>query len=269
MADLAAMSADSQQADTHQEAQIQGDIDNLSISQDASHGVDLVVALEACESTTDAAMALAVSRKAGFLVCPCCYLAHPSLFIEPLPASSDKTQQVGECSMSSGHNSCCNSASSGEGIIDGSSKKVGTDSSDSSDCSSVSSAEWLGLEPPVLTSLQCKAEQQLRSDTQENANPISTSALHARHILAALRAEAAQRHWMHAWGNNSSKPVDDAHYHHLDSKRRALYEERWQRRRRLPWRSWVWTSSEHQAAAFGCLLFEGPLHCWHARRSAP
>ena len=52
-----------------------------STEQYENGGIDLVIALHACGSLSDVAIALAVRNGAGFVVCPCCYCAHRNLSI--------------------------------------------------------------------------------------------------------------------------------------------------------------------------------------------
>jgi hypothetical protein len=193
----------------HQDAPLQaGGIEKLSFAQDANNKVDLVVALQACGSMSDEAVVLAVRHQAGFLVCPCCYLAYSSLPVEPLSSGFSQSVRVDD------------HPSTGEDV-----NTANSSANNNSNCSNgciVSPASWLGLDPPVLSTLQYWAEQEGCSET-DDINPTPMSSPNARHILAAVRAEAAQRHWANRWSTDSGSSVDayhgQHHHHEQDSKK--------------------------------------------------
>lgn len=54
---------------------------DASTTQFLEHPIDMVVALHACGHLSDVALAHAVQHKAGFVICPCCFLSNPGLRI--------------------------------------------------------------------------------------------------------------------------------------------------------------------------------------------
>jgi len=182
----------------------------------AEEGVDLVVALHACGSLSDVAMAQAVRHQAGFLVCPCCYLANQNLRV-PVPSASSWSSRaaVAPAGTMTGQLACspCKPSSSSSTLsgsdsappqttTSGSSSEDAATIDDSSSSSSsvptaVSPSVWLGVSRDKHLSLLRAAE--LQGD--------SATAAEAMHAVAALRAEATRRHWQEGWASTADEEI--------------------------------------------------------------
>lgn len=180
---------------------------------EAGEGVDLVVALHACGSLSDVAMAQAVRHQAGFLVCPCCYLANQNLQV-PVTLASSSGAAVAPAGTTSGQMAClpCRPSPSSstlagsdsappQATTSGSSSEdaatIGDSSSSSSVATAVSPSVWLGVGRDKHLSLLRAAE--LQGD--------GATAAEAMHAVAALRAEATRRHWQEGWASTADEEI--------------------------------------------------------------
>ena len=180
----------------------------------AEEGVDLVVALHACGSLSDVAMAQAVRHQAGFLVCPCCYLANQNLQV-PVTLASSSGAAVAPAGTMTGQMACspCKPSSSSSTLSGSDSAPLQATTSercsedaatidDSSSSSSsvptaVSPSVWLGVSRDKHLSLLRAAE--LQGD--------GATAAEAMHAVAALRAEATRRHWQEGWASTADEEI--------------------------------------------------------------
>jgi SAM-dependent methyltransferase len=140
--------------------------------------VDLVVALHACGALSDVALAQAVRHRAAFLVCPCCYLAHQGLKVPT--AAAFATSRPGRAIA-------CQPCATTSAVRDGAAATHAA--AGAAAVAAVAPSDWLGVAPARHLSLLRAAE--LQGD--------GATAAAAMHAVAALRAEAALRHWRTGW----------------------------------------------------------------------
>jgi len=183
---------------------------NKAEDNEGAEGVDLVVALHACGSLSDVAMAQAVRHQAGFLVCPCCYLANQKLQVPvalaPSAATGLSTGRLSclPCKLSSSIPSEENVATSAPSQIIETSGTTSENSLEEENAAevhpsaaaaiAVTPSVWLGVDKDRHLSLLRAAE--LQGD--------GATAAEAMHAVAALRAEATKRHWQEGWARRTA-----------------------------------------------------------------